>query len=159
MERLTPPFSRPRPPRNPNPARQAMGAGRLERRVRLVGRETMPGLSAFTLCLCCPFGAIRGKPLLRLPYGLLWAKNQKSFSSLPLSLQATLLLNTCSEIIMSFFKKSTPCLLLPQIISGVSFQIDLCSSVISVPITISVAQIPTSGYLKFCGMALFLRIK
>ena len=36
---LTPAFNRSRPPRNTNSTRQAMGAGRLERRVRLVGRE------------------------------------------------------------------------------------------------------------------------
>ncbi len=40
-------------------------AGRLERRVRRVGRETTPEVIGFSLCLCNPFGAIRGKPLLR----------------------------------------------------------------------------------------------
>ena len=38
-------------------------AGRLERRVRRVGRATMPGIHGF--CSFYPFGAIRGKPLLR----------------------------------------------------------------------------------------------
>jgi len=38
-------------------------AGRLERRVRLMGREIMPGIHGF--CSFYPFGAIRGKPLLR----------------------------------------------------------------------------------------------
>jgi len=40
-----------------------VGAGRLERRVRLVGRETMPGNHGF--CSFFPFGAIREVPLLR----------------------------------------------------------------------------------------------
>ncbi|MCX7112740.1 MAG: hypothetical protein NTX45_21975 [Proteobacteria bacterium] len=39
-------------------------AGRLERRVRLVGRDTMPDIHGF--CSFFPFGAIRGVPLLRL---------------------------------------------------------------------------------------------
>ena len=39
-------------------------AGRLERRVRRMGRETMPGIHGF--CSLFPFGAIRGVPLLRL---------------------------------------------------------------------------------------------
>jgi len=39
-------------------------AGRLERRVRRVVRETMPGIHGF--CSLFPFGAICGKPLLRL---------------------------------------------------------------------------------------------
>ena len=39
-------------------------AGRLERRVRPVGKETMPGIHGF--CSFYPFGAIRGVPLLRL---------------------------------------------------------------------------------------------
>jgi len=39
-------------------------AGRLERRVRLVDRETMPGTHGF--CSFFPFSAIRGTPLLRL---------------------------------------------------------------------------------------------
>jgi len=39
-------------------------AGRLERRVRRVGRETMPGIHEF--CPFYPFGAIHGVPLLRL---------------------------------------------------------------------------------------------
>ena len=38
-------------------------AGRLERRVRRVGREKMPGIHGF--CSFSPFGAIRGVPLLR----------------------------------------------------------------------------------------------
>ncbi len=41
-----------------------VGAGRLERRVRLVDREIMPGIHGF--CSFSPFGAIRGVPLLRL---------------------------------------------------------------------------------------------
>ena len=50
-----------------------VGAGRLERRVRRVGRETMPGILGFSLCLCNPFGAISGgAPLLRLTALLLW---------------------------------------------------------------------------------------
>jgi len=47
-----------------NPAN--VHAGRLERRVRRVGRETNLGLLALALCLCYPFGAIRGVALLRL---------------------------------------------------------------------------------------------
>ena len=39
-------------------------AGRLERLVRRVGRETMPGFHGF--CSLFPFGAICGKPLLHL---------------------------------------------------------------------------------------------
>ncbi len=39
-------------------------AGRLERRVRMVGRETMPGIHGF--CSFSPFGAICGVSLLRL---------------------------------------------------------------------------------------------
>jgi len=39
-------------------------AGRLERRVRQVGRDTMPDINVF--CSFYPFGAIRGVPLLRL---------------------------------------------------------------------------------------------
>jgi len=39
-------------------------AGRLERRVRRVGIETMPGIHGF--CSLFPFGAICGKLLLRL---------------------------------------------------------------------------------------------
>ena len=39
-------------------------AGRLERRVRRVGNETMPGIHGF--CPFYPFGAICGVPLLRL---------------------------------------------------------------------------------------------
>ena len=39
-------------------------AGRLERRVRRVGRETMPGIHGF--CSLFSFGAIRGVPLLCL---------------------------------------------------------------------------------------------
>jgi len=39
-------------------------AGRLERRVRRVDNETMPGIHGF--CSLFPFGAIRGVPLLRL---------------------------------------------------------------------------------------------
>ena len=38
-------------------------AGRLERRVRRVGRETMPGIHGF--CSFYPFGAMRGVALLR----------------------------------------------------------------------------------------------
>ena len=38
-------------------------AGRLERRVRRVGRETMPSIRAF--CSFYPFGAIHGVQLLR----------------------------------------------------------------------------------------------
>ena len=38
-------------------------AGWLERRVRRVGRETMPGIHGF--CSFFPFGAIREVPLLR----------------------------------------------------------------------------------------------
>ena len=38
-------------------------AGRLKRRVGLVGRETMPSIHGF--CSFFPFGAIRGVPLLR----------------------------------------------------------------------------------------------
>jgi len=41
-----------------------VGAGRLERRVRRVGREAMPDIHGF--CSFFPFGAIRGVPLLRL---------------------------------------------------------------------------------------------
>ncbi|MEI7870330.1 MAG: hypothetical protein WCI11_20820 [Candidatus Methylumidiphilus sp.] len=37
-------------------------AGRLERRVRRVGRETMPSIYGF--CSFYPFGAIRGVSLL-----------------------------------------------------------------------------------------------
>jgi len=40
-------------------------AGRLERRVRLVGRETMPDIHG--IYSIYPFGAIRGKPLIA-PY-------------------------------------------------------------------------------------------
>ena len=43
-----------------------VGAGRLERRVRRVGKETMPGIHGF--CSFSPFGAMRGKPLIA-PYG------------------------------------------------------------------------------------------
>ena len=39
-------------------------AGRLERRVRRVGRKIRPGLLGFC-SLPYPYGAIRGKPLLR----------------------------------------------------------------------------------------------
>ena len=39
-------------------------AGRLERRVRRVGKETLPGIHGF--CSLFPFGAIRGVPLLRV---------------------------------------------------------------------------------------------
>ena len=39
-------------------------AGRLERQVWRVGRETMPGIHGF--CSVYSFGAIRGVPLLRL---------------------------------------------------------------------------------------------
>ena len=39
-------------------------AGRLERRVRRVGRDTVSGIHGF--CSLFPFGAIRGVPLLRL---------------------------------------------------------------------------------------------
>gem|GEM_PF-3227264 len=39
-------------------------AGRLERRVRRVGRKTMPGFHGF--CSFYSSGAIRGVPLLRL---------------------------------------------------------------------------------------------
>ncbi|MCX7113385.1 MAG: hypothetical protein NTX45_25415 [Proteobacteria bacterium] len=39
-------------------------AGRLERRVRRVGRKTMPGVHG--LSSFYPFDAIRGVPLLRL---------------------------------------------------------------------------------------------
>ena len=39
-------------------------AGRLERRVRRVGNETMPIIRGF--CPFSSFGAIRGVPLLRL---------------------------------------------------------------------------------------------
>ena len=39
-------------------------AGRLERRVRRVSKETMPGVLGF--CSFFTFGAIRGVPLLRL---------------------------------------------------------------------------------------------
>ncbi len=39
-------------------------AGRLERRVRLVGGETMPGIHG--ICSFYPFGAIRGVLLLSL---------------------------------------------------------------------------------------------
>ena len=39
-------------------------AGRLERRVRPVGRETTPGIHGF--CSFYPFGSIRGVPLLSL---------------------------------------------------------------------------------------------
>jgi len=39
-------------------------AGRLERRVRLVGRDTVSGIHGF--CSLFPFGAIRTVPLLRL---------------------------------------------------------------------------------------------
>ncbi len=41
-----------------------MGAGRLERRVRLVGSETVPDFHEF--CSFFAFGAIHGVPLLRL---------------------------------------------------------------------------------------------
>ena len=58
---LTTPFSRPRGrSRKDEPN---VGAGRLERRVRLAGRETMPGIHGF--CSIFPFGAIREVPLLR----------------------------------------------------------------------------------------------
>ena len=43
-------------------------AGRLERRVRLVGGETMPGVHGF--CSFCSSGTIRGVPLLRLSCSL-----------------------------------------------------------------------------------------
>ena len=39
-------------------------AGQLERRVRRVGKETMPGIRGF--CSFYPFGAISGVQLLRL---------------------------------------------------------------------------------------------
>ena len=41
-------------------------AGRLERRVRRVGRDTMPWISGF--CSLFPFGAIRGGAAIA-PYG------------------------------------------------------------------------------------------
>ena len=43
---------------------QNVDAGRLERRVRRVGNETMPEIYGF--CSLFPFGAVRGVPLLRL---------------------------------------------------------------------------------------------
>jgi len=43
---------------------QAIGSGRLERRVRLVGNETKPGVHGF--CSFFTFGAIHGLTLLRL---------------------------------------------------------------------------------------------
>ncbi len=48
-----------------------VGAGRLERRVRRVGSETMPVIHRF--CSFYPYGAIRGVPLLRLTTFLLLA--------------------------------------------------------------------------------------
>jgi len=61
MRGLTPPFSRPRgrsQKDEPN-----VHAGRLERRVRRVVRQTMPGIHGF--CSYYPFAAIREVPLLR----------------------------------------------------------------------------------------------
>ena len=43
-------------------------AGRLERRVRLVGNETMPTIHGF--CPFYPFGAIRGVPQSRTGYSI-----------------------------------------------------------------------------------------
>ena len=45
---------------------QDVDAGRLERRVRRVGKKTMPGFHGF--CSFYPFGAIRGVPLFATRY-------------------------------------------------------------------------------------------
>ena len=60
--RLTTPFSRPRGRSQKNEPNDH--AGRLERRVRRVGRETMPGIHEF--CSFYSSAAICGVPLLRL---------------------------------------------------------------------------------------------
>ena len=50
-----------------------VGAGRLERRVRPVGRETMPGFLVLALCLCMSFGG--SHPCIR-PTALVYSKFQ-----------------------------------------------------------------------------------